>query len=294
MLTAVVIGHLRGSAAMATKWNCPSCGSTQRTNFCAACGEERLRPRDLTFTDLAGRFARAFSSVDGKLLRSCRAMFVAPGTLTAAYVVGERRRFLGPLQLFFIANALFFALQSLTNTNVLASSLDSHLHIQDWHDLAQSLVGQRFGEDNEAIAAFAKRFDRAAIFNAKALIILMVIAFAPFVALVFRRSGRAAGAHIVFALHLYAFVLIVLCVALAIADANLLLGGGGLSSPFVDTWLSVANLLAFGIYIYFAIGPVYSATGIPRYAVATILAVIIGALFVGYRFAIFLITFYTA
>jgi len=261
--------------------------------FCADCGEERLRPRDLSFSDLAARFARTLSSVDGKLLRSSRAIVVRPGTLSASYIRGERRRFLGPLQLFLIANALFFGMQSITSTNVLSSGLDSHLHVQDWRDFAQSLVALRFGDDRQALAEFASKFDRAAIFNAKALIILMVVAFAPIVAMLFHKSHRAAGAHIVFSLHVYSFVLVVLCVALALAEADLLLGGGGLASPQVDTWLSVANLVAFAVYLYAAIGPAYSATGLFRVAAAVVLALIVGVLFVGYRFAIFLITFYT-
>jgi len=279
---------------MAASWTCPSCGKRRRTKFCAECGEERLRPRDLTFTDLAARFARTLSSVDGKLLRSSRAILVVPGALTDSYIRGERRRFLGPLQLFLIANAIFFGVQSLTNTNVLSSSLDSHLHVQDWRDFAQSLVAGRFGHDEQAVAAFAKSFDRAAIFNAKALIILMVLAFAPVAALIFRGAHRAAGAHIVFSLHLYSFVLLMLCVALAIAYATLLMGGGGLASPTVDTWLSVANVTVCGAYIYLAVGPAYSASGASRIVAAIVLTATLALLFIGYRFAIFLITFYTS
>ena len=278
---------------MATSWNCPSCGRRRRTKFCAECGEERLRPRDLTFTDMAARFVRTLSSVDGKLLRSSRTIIASPGTLTASYVRGERRRFLGPLQLFLIANALFFGMQSLTGINVLSSPLDSHLHVQDWRSFTQSLVARRFGDDQQALVAFASRFDRAAIFNAKALIILMVIAFAPIAALLFRNAHRAAGAHIVFALHLYSFVLVVLCVSLAIAEGDFLLGGGGLASPNVDTWLSVANLAACAIYIYLAVGPAYSASGPAKFVASATLSLVIGVLFIGYRFAIFLITFYT-
>ena len=143
---------------MAKSWICPSCGRSRRTKFCAQCGEERMRPGDLTFADLAGHFARTLSSVDGKLLRSSRAIMLAPGKLTASYVRGERRRFLGPLELFLIANALFFAMQSLTIMNVLSSTLDSHLHVQDWRDVAQSLVARRFGNDQQAVSRFAAKF----------------------------------------------------------------------------------------------------------------------------------------
>jgi len=279
---------------MAASWICPSCRQRRRTQYCAECGEERLRPRDLTFIDLAARFARTLSSVDGKLIRSSRAILMTPGALTDSYIRGERRRFLGPLQLFLIANAIFFGVQSLTNTNVLSSSLDSHRHVQDWRDFTQSLVVQRFGKNEKAVAEFAKTFDRAAIFNAKALIFLMVLVFSPIAALLFRKAHRAVGAHIVFSLHLYSFVLLVLCIALVIAEASLLMGGGGLGAPAVDTWLSLANVAACGAYIYLALGAAYSARGTWRIVAAIVMTAAVALLFVGYRFAIFLITFYTA
>src|SRR4051794_34155377 len=154
----MLLRPVRG-CSMTTGWMCPSCGRARRTKFCAECGEERLRPGDLSVSDLAARFARTLSSVDGKLLRSARAILAAPGTLSSSYIRGERRRFLGPLQLFLIANALFFAVQSLTGMNVLSSTLDSHLNVQDWRDFAQSVVGQRFGGNERALAAFAPQFD---------------------------------------------------------------------------------------------------------------------------------------
>src|SRR4051812_29897824 len=239
---------------MATIWTCPGCARSRRTRFCPHCGEERLRASDLTLRDLTRQFAKGLSSVDGKLLRSTRAVLARPGTLTAAYVRGERRRFLAPVALFFLANAVFVAIQSITGTNILSSPLESHMHVQDWQAVARSLVERRIAGLHENLADFSVRFDRAAIFNAKALMILMVLAFAPIPALLFRGRHRAAGAHIVFSLHLYAFVLVLLCASLAIAQSDLLMGGGGLASPIVDSALSLFNLAMCGAYTYLAIG----------------------------------------
>ncbi len=60
--------------------------------------------------------------------------------LTVAYVQGQRMPYTGPIQLFLIANVLFFALQSSTNMNIVSSQLDSHIYNQDWSVLAQRLV----------------------------------------------------------------------------------------------------------------------------------------------------------
>lgn len=278
---------------MANNWACPSCAKLRRTQFCPQCGEERLRPRDLTLRDLARKFVKGISSVDGKLLRSSRAILIAPGTLTAAYIRGERRRFLAPLALFLAANALFFGIQSLTGENVLSTTLQSHLHVQDWQGFARTLVTSRLSSIHETLAVYAPRFDRAAAFNAKALMILMVLAFAPVPALLFRARHRAAGAHVVFALHLYTFVLVLLCVSLSIAQIDLAGGGGGLGSPFIDACLSVFNVSVCAVYLYLAIGPAYAASGATRYAATAILAASVAVLFVGYRFVIFLITLYS-
>src|SRR5687768_318871 len=88
-------------------WTCPSCGRLRKARFCSGCGEERLRPKDLTFADLTAQFAKNVSSVDGRLLKSLRSILLTPGALTAAHIRGERRSYLGPLALFFIANAVF-------------------------------------------------------------------------------------------------------------------------------------------------------------------------------------------
>jgi len=240
------------------KWTCPSCGRNRATAFCPSCGEEPLRPRDLTLPDLVRQFLKAFSSVDGKLVRSVRALLTRPGELSVAHVAGRRRAYLGPLQLFLIANALFVAVQALTRTSIFSSPLDSHLNRQDWSGFARALVADRLAARGSALADYAQAFDRAAATNAKALIVLMALAFAPLLAMLFPRAGRAFGAHIVFALHAYAFILVVMCVSLIAAAVEALAGGGGLDSPWVDDSLTLFNLLACGAYLYIAVGAFWS------------------------------------
>lgn len=276
------------------KWTCPSCGKTRATRFCPSCGEEPLRPRDLKVDDWAGQMLKTFSSVDGRLLRSFRALLTRPGTLTTRYVAGQRRRYLNPLQLFLLANGLFFAIQSLTHFNIFSSTLDSHLTQQDWSPLAGPLVAERLRATGRTLADYAPLFDRAAVLHAKALIILMALALVPFLPVAFWRARRPFGAHVVYALHLYAFILLLLCVSLLLAEVHLLAGGAGLASPRVDLALSVFNIAACAAYICLSIGPAYGARGAARIVQAIALACIVGAIALGYRFTIFLITLYTS
>ena len=143
------------------------------------------------------------------------------------------------------------------------------------------------------MAAFAPGFDRAAILNAKALIILMALAFVPLLPALFFRAQRRFGAHVVFALHFYAFILILLSLSLLLAEAQLLAGGDGLASPRVDLALTLFNLAACGAWLYPAIGTFYGSRGPGRIAKAAALAFAVGLIVLAYRFAIFLITLWS-
>jgi hypothetical protein len=276
------------------KWTCPTCHRLRQTQFCAQCGEQPLRPRDLSILDLLAQLTKSVSKVDGRLIRSFRALIVAPGRLTVAYVRGERRNYLPPLTVFLVANALFFAMQSLTSTNILSSTLESHLRVQDWSPLAQSMVGWELASRNIGLADFAVRFNAAAVFYAKTMIVVMALAFSTILPLAFYGRHKRFGVHVVFATHLYSFVLLLYCVSLLVAELQLLSGGAGLASPNVDTFLTLANLLICFAYLYVAIGAVYGAQGLPRVAKAALLAISVSAIVVGYRFMIFLVALYGA
>src|SRR3954452_6012510 len=90
-----------------SSWTCPTCSKQRRLRFCPQCGEERRRRDDLSMHQLTRQLVAAASSVDGKLMRSWRMLMMRPGSLTAAHISGERRRYITPLALFFIGNALF-------------------------------------------------------------------------------------------------------------------------------------------------------------------------------------------
>jgi hypothetical protein len=263
-----------------------------KTPFCPRCGEEPLASRDLTLRGIAAKFLHVFASVDARAARSARLLLRRPGELTLAWTRGVRRAYVAPFQLFLIANVFFFALQSLTGANVFSSSLDSHLHNQDWSDLAQSMLDRRLEATHMNLEQYEPIFDRAVVLNAKALILLMTLPFALLLPLAFFRERRPFVTHVAFSLHLYTFLLLVFCVALVAAKLSVLLGLGGLDSPIVDHVLTVANLMACAVYIHLAIGPVYDATGVLRAAKAAGLALAAGAIVLGYRFMLFLITLY--
>ena len=272
-------------------WLCPTCQSLAVTPFCPRCGE--TLPRRLTVRELARDAFEAVSSVDGKLLRSLRALVLHPGKLTAAYAAGQRKPYVGPLALFLAANALFFAVQSAVRSNIFASSLASHLSHQDWSPLARALTERRLAAKGTTLEAFAPLFDQAAILNAKALIVLMPLTFCLLPAMLFVQRRRPMAVHAVFALHLYAFLLLVFCLSLGIAAASQAVGGPGVEAPAMDVGLSLLNLLVSATYLQVALGKAYELGPLARTAGALALAAAMGALVLGYRLAVFAITLWT-
>lgn len=274
-------------------WTCPTCRVSVTTPFCARCGEEPLAPRDLTLRGLTEKVFHAVTSIDARTARTGWMLLRHPGQLTLAWTSGVRKAYVAPFQLFLIANVLFFALQWLTSENVFSSSLDSHLHHQDWSDLAQSLLARKLESTHTSLEQYELAFDRAVVLNAKSLILLMTMPFALLLPLAFFRERRPFMAHVAFSLHLYTFLLLVFCIALLAAKVSALLGFGGLEAAWVDNVLSVANLAACAVYIYLAIGLFYGATGALRVTKAVVLAIAVAAIVLGYRFVLFLITLYT-
>ena len=173
---------------------------------------------------------------------------------------GQRVAFTGPFRVFLFANMLFFAAQSLTDASVVGTSLQSHLHEQDWSGIAQRLVAWRLVELRTTLELYAPVFDRAVVLNAKSLIILMVLPFTGALSLTFLRARRPFVAHAVFALHFYAFLMILLC-ALLFAEAQAP-GWAAAGMRDLDKPLFALLLAASAVYLYLATGVAYGCAGL--------------------------------
>jgi len=277
----------------AKAWTCPNCVATVASPFCPDCGERPVAAPDLSARGLAAQLLKAAGGIDGRVVRSLRALLASPGALTLAYVAGRRKPFIGPFQLFLLANVLFFGVQSLTHTKIFSSPLDSHLHFQDWSDVAQRMVDARLAMRRTTLAAYAPLFDQAVVLNAKSLVVLMTVPFAALLPIVFFGSRRPLAQHAVFSLHAWTFLLLLFCTSLAIAGIDRALGGSGLASAAMDNALTTLNLVACGVYLWFAIGAVYGSAGSRRALATVVLTLTVGVVVVAYRFAIFAITLYT-
>jgi hypothetical protein len=287
--------HGRGNTVIETAaWTCPSCKCARSTPYCPHCGERPLRARELTLRGLLHQLFESLTNIDGRVLRTLRYLVTRPGNLTASYLKGLRKPFIGPVQVFLLTNVLFFATDALTGGTVFATPLQGHLYRQPWSETAQALIGDRLRALNTTHALYAPRFDAAIGVHARTLILLMALAFAALPAIVFRTRARPFVTHLVFSLHLYGFILLLLSVGTAIPAAGVLAGGVRSTAEWLDAILSVALLSTVGIYLYVATGAVYGdSTRAARVLTSIGLAIATAAIMLGYRFGLLLLTLYS-
>jgi hypothetical protein len=196
----------------------------------------------------------SLSSIDGRLLRSLKVLLLRPGEISNAYVLGPRKPYIGPFQLFLIVNVAFFAVQAFADSPIFSNSL-SHLHEQDWSAFARGLVQSKLAAAHTTLAAYMPVFDHAVDVNARSLVILLVLPFTLLLIPLFAASHRP-------------FVTLV-------------------------DWGSFVVLTAvIATYLYIATAVVYGASGLVRALKVALLAVVIAAAVPGYRFLIFMVTLY--
>lgn len=276
-----------------TAWTCPSCNLDVSTPYCPGCGERPLRQHELTLRGFLDQLVQAFTSIDGRLIRSFRYLVSRPGFLTVAFLQGRRKAYLGPIQVFLLANVLFFAAESISGGQIFTTPLEFHLTNQPWSPIAPRMVTAWLDVTHRSLESYAPVFNRAMALHARSLIIMMALAFALMPALVFRGARRPTVTHGVFALHTYAYLLLLFSIATCIPAVHQLLGGAGFASEPLDHAISIGLLVACGIYLFVSTGAVYGASGATRVIKTLVLTLSVGVIVLAYRLALLVVTLYT-
>ena len=88
--------------------SCKNCNQTLQGKYCHFCGEKIVENQDFSVKTIFREAVDGFTNVDSKFLKSFKYLLLKPGKLTALYVEGIRKPFMKPIQIFLIANLLFF------------------------------------------------------------------------------------------------------------------------------------------------------------------------------------------
>ena len=271
---------------------CISCHAKLRGKFCHKCGEKVVKPSDFALARFFRDVFKKFTHLDSRVLRSFYVLIRRPGFLTAEYLRGHRRPYLKPIQLFFVVNLLYFLTIGFNRYRTYENPLASQLR-NPYSLVVKQMLDQRFGPGAEAARQdFEIRFDQQNHVLAKAMLILIV----PLLALIFWMlyPGRYYGEHLITALHLQALIL-VLNMALGIftkgSISSYLLEPGALFQFMAEVG---EPLLWIGLLAFFSFQAVCQSSKFGTLWRVVLLSLLWMPLLVGYRFLVFLVTFYTA
>lgn len=281
---------------------CANCGSSSVKRYCAECGQAAPSPADYSFRAHAADFFEQLTSLDGKVVRTLRTLLTKPGVLTADHLAGRRGRYLRPLQLFLLVNVLLFF--AAPRVPLFSYRLANYtLHAPPSPTLVRSLVARAApAGDREAQEEYTRAFDGRVEAQRKSLILLFVPALALVLLLVFHRrrttganeerTPRRYGEHLVFALHVLAFVWLVLIGwgAMVTAFEGITLSGvWGTATVAVFTLL----MLTIPVYLFQASRRVYALSRLQALVVTTAVAAAFAGLLLAYRALLFFTTYYT-
>jgi hypothetical protein len=155
---------------------CPNCGGASTAAYCSTCGQEQFIDPPTISKWLGDALSELFF-VERKLPRTLH-LLASPGRLTVEWLSGRRAQFVRPFRLFLASTALA----------LLSMSLDAY--VQDYNSIGQNLLNAAFTVVGVPAMAIAAR-----------------IGFG------LRRSWSSLMPHLVFSLHLHAFVFLTLTLA---------------------------------------------------------------------------------
>lgn len=295
---------------------CVSCGAGLSTRFCGECGEKRPEPSDHTIRHVLGELADQFLSLDGRAMRTMRALVTRPGLLTAEYLAGRRQPYSKPLSLFLLLNVLFFL--AAPYLQLIQYDLPSYIRSPPEGvrvvPMVRAKLGVRptFDGSTESRRAYVQRaesysrsFNDALDKNRQSLLIFLVPAVALVVMGLQIRRGRTYVEHLVFSLHSVTWMLLLLLVLVPLLGRPLVehvLGPAAEAFASVDARqieevlddsLALFIALAFAGYLSIALRRVYGDGRWIAVAKAVVLSAAFMALFQGYRTVLFLFTYYT-
>lgn len=87
--------------------NCLNCNATVHGRYCHVCGQENTEPRE-KFGHMLTHFVFDLFHFDGKFFRTMKYLLVKPGFMAQEHLRGRRMDYLHPIRLYIFTSAFFF------------------------------------------------------------------------------------------------------------------------------------------------------------------------------------------
>ena len=278
---------------------CTNCGSAVVAAYCADCGERQPSHRDFTMRSLAADIFHDATSIDGRLWRSIVALLTRPGLLTREWFEGRRGRYVKPFSLFVMLNVAFFIVQP--HTQLLSYQMSQY--VSGDGSVARerrAMLERRRARGKDSPEQFEVRFNAALQDWKKSLLIFCTPVVAVVLAVLYAWQHRYFVEHVVFSIHAYAFLLVVLALFIPLFYKVLLPGLVKLGVPVMslqwldgDQGVSLVLAILMCSYLFVALRRVYGDGRIAAALRAAVLFLVIGKLVNVYHDVLFYTTLYS-
>jgi hypothetical protein len=215
--------------------------------YCHQCGEKKFTAGDYSLPHLAEETLGVFTHLDSKFLRTLRVLLTRPGELSNAFFHGGRSRYTKPLTLFVIINVIFFIVQP--HTNLFSDKYPQFMTNPRYAEAVRSHLDKSGNPEG-----YPARFDANLQNQKKSLLIVSVPLLAAAMSLLLIGTGRTYVEHLVFAVQVYAFLLLYLLVMIfaGFLPLSILLRKTGSLSllKLMGGELTLGIVLVAGVIIY--------------------------------------------
>lgn len=264
-------------------YTCPNCGAMRTGIFCAACGQNRKSYVRSSWRIVGDLINEAFD-LDSRLVRTIRALLFKPGFLSVEFSHNRRASYVPPARLYLIVSIVFFTTLSFTSKIDTSVALDvalADLPAEQRDRVAETLANdpqatmvlpgvyldleddgpqdpwelalREWGRDMQQNPAVAYQE-----FLAKLPIAMFVML--PFYTLWLKLLywRRFLAEHLVFALHLHAFLFVIGTAVLLLPDSMPVKRSSVLEIIYgPGVFLNGALQVAGGVYYFLALQRMY-------------------------------------
>lgn len=270
---------------------CANCNAELQGLYCSQCGEKRIENKDKRVQYFLEEAISSVFVADGKFFKTIRLLITQPGELTRSFVLGIRKKYLTPLQLFFFANLVYFIFPFISTFN---TTLEIQLTQLPYSDYIEPMVTDHLEANELTMEAFKIDYERVSNSNGKLLLIILVILQGLFLKVLFlKRKDLFLLDFLAGSAYFYGFYILFLLVLLP-ASFTFLIEFLGVSLYGVMNEVVITVILLFGIviYMYFLIKRAYNTSPKGAFWRSVLLGLFIVPTFIIYRFILFWITFW--
>jgi Protein of unknown function (DUF3667) len=261
---------------------CFNCSARLGGRYCANCGQpaDSRMPSALQFVH---QTIESLTHADSRLWQTLKLLWLRPGQLTLEFIQGRRVSFLPPVKLYFAFSVIFFALVSLSHPR---TALMQFIHAKHQRQLSLESCNKWHVFGDHAWTEHLTRICEESIRDHGVNLLQAAVdtmpdamfVFVPLIALshmvMYSRPRHIYAEHLLFFLHVHAFVFSLLTVWMALHA----LGAIWPSSMSIPVWLTYTMISVMPVYGVVALKRVFKRSWVGTIARTLALLVIYVAL----------------